>query len=103
MGGRVYDRNLGRFLQVDPFISNGADSQSLNPYSYVGNNPLSGIDPTGYTVVVTAVRLLRAHTFAAHQQRLESRPSRGMKRRRILRLERLQRRRSQVHLTALIW
>lgn len=47
-GGRIYDQNLGRFLQVDPIIANPTNSQSLNPYSYVGNNPLSGLDPTGY-------------------------------------------------------
>ncbi len=39
---------VGRFLQVDPIIGNTANSQSLNSYSYVGNNPLSGTDPTGY-------------------------------------------------------
>jgi RHS repeat-associated protein len=48
MNGRVYDYKLGRFLSVDPIISNPADSQSINPYSYIGNNPLSGVDPTGY-------------------------------------------------------
>src|SRR5438874_5472836 len=48
MNGRVYDYRLGRFLSVDPIISNPANSQSINPYSYIGNNPLSGIDPTGY-------------------------------------------------------
>ena len=48
MNGRVYDYRLGRFLSVDPVISNPANSQSINPYSYIGNNPLSGIDPTGY-------------------------------------------------------
>jgi RHS repeat-associated protein len=48
MGGRVYDYQLGRFLGVDPIIQNPANSQSLNPYSYIGNNPLSGKDPTGY-------------------------------------------------------
>jgi RHS repeat-associated protein len=48
MGGRVYDYQLGRFLSVDPIIGNLASSQSLNPYSYIGNNPLSGTDPTGY-------------------------------------------------------
>lgn len=48
MGGRVYDYTLGRFLSVDPIIGNPANSQSLNPYSYLGNNPLSGTDPTGY-------------------------------------------------------
>jgi RHS repeat-associated protein len=48
MGGRIYDYQLGRFLSVDPIIGNPLSSQSLNPYSYVGNNPLSGTDPTGY-------------------------------------------------------
>jgi RHS repeat-associated protein len=48
MNGRVYDYQLGRFLSVDPIIGNPLSSQSLNPYSYIGNNPLSGTDPTGY-------------------------------------------------------
>jgi hypothetical protein len=39
---------LGRFLSVDPIIQFPANSQSLNPYSYILNNPLSGTDPTGY-------------------------------------------------------
>jgi len=48
MGGRIYDYELGRFLSVDPIIGNPSNSQNLNPYSYIGNNPLSGTDPTGY-------------------------------------------------------
>jgi len=48
MNGRVYDYNLGRFLSVDPVIQSPTNSQSINPYSYIMNNPLSGIDPTGY-------------------------------------------------------
>jgi hypothetical protein len=48
MNGRVYDYNLGRFLSVDPFIQSSGNSQSMNPYSYIMNNPLSGTDPTGY-------------------------------------------------------
>jgi RHS repeat-associated protein len=48
MNGRVYDYNLGRFLSVDPFIQSPTNSQSLNPYSYIMNNPLAGTDPTGY-------------------------------------------------------
>ncbi|HJU40748.1 MAG TPA: RHS repeat-associated core domain-containing protein [Tahibacter sp.] len=48
MNGRAYDFRLGRFLSVDPLIQSPANSQSLNPYSYVLNNPLAGIDPSGY-------------------------------------------------------
>jgi len=48
MNGRVYDYNLGRFLSVDPFIQALGNSQSLNPYSYIMNNPLAGSDPSGY-------------------------------------------------------
>jgi len=48
MNGRVYDYNLGRFLSVDPFIQAPGNSQSMNPYSYIMNNPLSGTDPSGY-------------------------------------------------------
>ena len=43
MGGRSYDYNLGRFLSVDPIIQAPTNSQSHNPYSYVLNNPLSGV------------------------------------------------------------
>lgn len=45
----MYDFNNGRFLSVDPFIQ-GTDSQAINPYSYIQNNPLSGVDPTGYLI-----------------------------------------------------
>ena len=48
MNGRIYDYNLGRFLSVDPFIQAPGNSQSMNPYSYIMNNPLAGTDPTGY-------------------------------------------------------
>ena len=48
MGGRVYDPRLGRFLSPDPFVSEAWSGQGWNLYSYVGNSPLSGTDPTGY-------------------------------------------------------
>jgi RHS repeat-associated protein len=48
MNGRGYDYNLGRFLSVDPFIQMPSNSQSINPYSYIMNNPLAGTDPSGY-------------------------------------------------------
>ena len=48
MNGREYDYNLGRFMSVGPVIQSPTNSQSINPYSYIMNNPLSGTDPTGY-------------------------------------------------------
>ena len=48
MNGRAYDPDLGRLMSVDPFISMPENGQSLNPYSYVINNPLKYTDPSGY-------------------------------------------------------
>lgn len=48
MGGRIYDAEIGRFLQADPFVQDRTNLQGLNRYSYVENNPLSYTDPTGY-------------------------------------------------------
>ena len=49
---RYYDPSLGRFLSADPLFSEemnkrGKDSQSINIYSYVKNNPSSNIDENG--------------------------------------------------------
>jgi RHS repeat-associated protein len=49
MNGRVYDPYVGRFLSPDPIIQTLALSQALNAYSYVMNNPLSLIDPSGHS------------------------------------------------------
>lgn len=48
MNGRIYDPLIGRFLQADPFVQDVYNSQSLNRYSYVLNNPMTFTDPTGY-------------------------------------------------------
>ncbi|MCX2783619.1 RHS repeat-associated core domain-containing protein [Microbulbifer thermotolerans] len=48
MNGRIYDPELGRFLQADPFIDGVGDTQGYNRYSYVKGNPLTLTDPTGY-------------------------------------------------------
>ncbi|GAB2504066.1 FG-GAP-like repeat-containing protein [Microbulbifer agarilyticus] len=48
MNGRIYDADLGRFLQADPFIDGVMDTQGYNRYSYVKGNPLTLTDPTGY-------------------------------------------------------
>ncbi|MBQ4811522.1 RHS repeat-associated core domain-containing protein [Pseudoalteromonas luteoviolacea] len=57
MNGRVYDYNLGRFMSVDPVIQSPKNSQSINPYSYIMNNPLAGTDPTGYCMAETGTRI----------------------------------------------
>jgi RHS repeat-associated protein len=57
MRGRVYDPNVARFLSVDPVVDSDAGSQGLNPYSYIRNNPLSGIDPTGYQSCSTGTHI----------------------------------------------
>ncbi len=48
MGGRVYSSSLARFVSPDPFIQYTGYSQSHNRYSYVLNNPMRLIDPSGY-------------------------------------------------------
>jgi RHS repeat-associated protein len=51
---RYYGSTQGRFTSPDPiFISDQqiVNPQSWNLYSYVGNNPLCAIDPTGMTLI----------------------------------------------------
>ncbi len=48
MGGRIYDPAIGRFLSADPVVQLPTFSQSHNRYSYVFNNPVSRVDPSGY-------------------------------------------------------
>jgi len=46
MNARLYDPEIGRFIQADDYVEADA-TQGLNRYSYVLNNPLSATDPTG--------------------------------------------------------
>jgi len=54
MNGRVYDQRLTRFVSADPFIDGIGNTQGWNRYSYVGNNPLSYVDPSGYVPIPSA-------------------------------------------------
>jgi len=47
MNGRIYDPRLGRFLSPDPYVQAPDFSQSFNRYSYVWNNPMKFVDPSG--------------------------------------------------------
>jgi RHS repeat-associated protein len=46
LGARSYDPDTGRFLSVDPLLVVD-DPQQLDGYSYAGNGPVNGSDPTG--------------------------------------------------------
>ncbi len=46
---RIYDPTIARILSANSTVPNPFNSQSFNRYSYVGNNPLSATDPSGYT------------------------------------------------------
>ena len=48
MNGRVQDAVTGRFLSADWHIADATNTQDYNRYSYVMNNPLSYIDPSGF-------------------------------------------------------
>jgi RHS repeat-associated protein len=48
LNGRVYDPILARFTSADPTVTEPLNPQGWNRYSYVGNDPLTFIDPNGY-------------------------------------------------------
>jgi RHS repeat-associated protein len=48
MNGRIEDSVTGRFLSPDPRGTSPGNTQSWNRYSYVYNNPLTLVDPTGF-------------------------------------------------------
>ncbi len=44
---RLYSPSLGRFIQPDTIVPGAGNSQAWNRYSYVLNNPITYIDPSG--------------------------------------------------------
>ncbi|MFI9757921.1 RHS repeat-associated core domain-containing protein [Streptomyces sp. NPDC051963] len=46
IGAREYDPGIGQFISVDPLLTPDRH-QTLNGYSYAGNNPATFSDPTG--------------------------------------------------------
>lgn len=50
MNARYYVLDIARFASADSIILNLANPQSYNRYSYVRNNPLNLVDPTGHVV-----------------------------------------------------
>lgn len=64
MNGRIYDPLLGRFLSADVLVQVPWDLQSDNRYSYVMNNPLSLVDPSGFAAAAPPVPITKAEMDA---------------------------------------
>jgi RHS repeat-associated protein len=62
MNGRLYDPATGRFISADPTIQTPDDMQNYNRYSYINNNPLSGIDYSGYGLFSFVGHIFKAVT-----------------------------------------
>lgn len=45
---RYYDPELSRFVSADSIIPDPSDPQDFNRYSYVSNNPIIYVDPSGH-------------------------------------------------------
>ena len=45
---RYYNPALGRFISPDPIVPEAGNPQALNRYTYVDNNPVILIDPSGH-------------------------------------------------------
>jgi RHS repeat-associated protein len=48
---RYYDPQVGRFAAADTIVPDRSNPQDLNRYTYVGNNPINAIDPSGHVIV----------------------------------------------------
>jgi RHS repeat-associated protein len=49
MNGRVYDPLVARMVSADPTVPDAMNAQAWNRYSYVGNDPLTFTDPSGFS------------------------------------------------------
>lgn len=46
---RIYDPEIGKFFSPDPTMQFPESTQGFNRYAYAGNNPLTNVDPSGFS------------------------------------------------------
>lgn len=68
MNGRLYDPLLARMLSPDNYVQDETDPQNFNRYSYVKNNPLRYVDPSGEMWIPSFYQLNQFNTFAYYAQ-----------------------------------
>ena len=61
---RYYDPELGRFISADSIVPDFSDPQSFNRYSYVRNNPVAYVDPSGnfFQFIFAAIAAIASFT-----------------------------------------
>lgn len=52
---RYYNPSNGRFNAMDTFEGDNFDPQSLHKYAYAHCDPINGIDPSGYSALITVL------------------------------------------------
>ena len=74
MNARLYDPITGRHVSADPTVPDPGDAQAFNRYSYVLNNALAFVDPTGLTPwpMFRTLSHPRLGTDAADQERCQN-------------------------------
>ena len=54
---RYYDPQLGRFINADNYPSTGQGLLGNNMFAYCNNNPIAYVDPSGFSLSATTVRI----------------------------------------------
>jgi RHS repeat-associated protein len=58
MNGRIYDPEIGKFLSADPTMQFPESTQGFNRYAYAGNNPLTNVDPSGFSFFKSLMKVV---------------------------------------------
>jgi RHS repeat-associated protein len=76
---RYYDPTVGRFVSRDPYPMKATDTQTVNRYAYVKNNPTNSVDPSGQfpSWVRSAVRTTADWVIRAILNPVETVPDAG--------------------------